>query len=221
MIQTPQIFQGKDYKLFIKNNLHHFTDFITRFHANELAHINSATNESVRQQRANAYALLKLDQSYWVDHNNVGAPILMINKQSSEFSISLSHKKNAVAAAISTTENKSIGIDLELLNTGKDFNFLKDKVISANECTFLNKIQADYQLTKYDSPLFFWSLKEAAFKAVHGKFPMTDFEIDFKENKLILSCIAANIDAKQIFIPEIIISENSLIAVVMTSVQPA
>ena len=199
-----------DYELFVKCSLEDHT--ATKFHPNEFERVQTITNKAVLQQRANAYLLLKCEAGHWVDHKKSGAPVLMKNGTAEKFSVSFSHKETAVAAAISKTENKSIGVDLELLNTGKDFGFLKDKVISSEEQFFLDRISISYSLSEKDTPLFFWVLKEAAFKAQSGQFEVSDFRVKLKENEIILSCIYS----KNIFASEVFVIEDHIVAVVTT-----
>ncbi len=169
---------------------------------------------SLLQQRVIAYSLLKTDSEHWVDHDKSGVPILMKNKTAEMFSISFSHKESAVAAAISKASNKAIGIDLEVLGTGKDFGFLCGKIISLEEQFFLDQIGLKYNLSKNDTPLFFWVLKEAAFKATHGRFDIFDFRVNLVEDEIILTCNYS----KNIFLSEVFLFENNIIAVVTIDV---
>lgn len=203
---------GVNYELFVRNFADDESSLDVQFHPNELARVQSITNKALLQQRSIAYSLLKSNSDFWVMHTKNGAPFLMQNDVPVDFSVSFSHKKNSVAAAISTRHQQSIGIDLEILNTQKDFNFLKDKMIATEESYYLDNVKKIYHLSDKDSPLFFWILKEAAFKALRGEFDISDFRIRIQENEIILTCIRLN----KIFISEVIVSDNNLIAVVMT-----
>lgn len=200
------------YEVFVKILLQ--DQAFEKFHANEYARVQNARNKSLLRQQASAYSLLKVDSEHWVDHDKNGVPMLMKNNTAEIFSISFSHKESAVAAAIVKAGNKAIGVDLEVLSTGKDFSFLCDKIISIEEQFFLDQIRLRYDLSKKDAPLFFWVLKEAAFKAMHGRFEIFDFEVKLVENEIILTCNYA----KNIFVCEVFIFENSIVAVVTMDV---
>ena len=202
--------ENASYKLILLQKLTQLAEMGCVFHPSELLYIIDATNESVRQQRANAYSLLKFDPSHWVDHAKDGVPILMMDTIPSDFSISISHKENSVAAAISLDSTKKIGIDLEILNTGRDLNFLKGRVIDQQECSYLKNISDMYELSTNDALLFFWVLKEAAYKALDGKTDIDSFKISVVHQEIKLTCVCTGI----IFFTEIIKSDEHLIAVV-------
>ena len=207
-----QVLMGLDYKVLFKNNLVADLQSTVNFHPLELSYINDATNESLRLQRANAYSLLKLKPSFWVNHLKSGAPILMVDKSVSELSISISHKDNVLAVGVALTSENNVGIDLEILNTGKNFNFLKNTIIDEKEHLLLNRICDLYKLNLSDVPLFFWTLKEAAYKTLTGNMNISDFKISLDNDKIILNCLNSNLT----FLSEVFIVDKSMIAVVTT-----
>lgn len=203
---------GTDYKVLFTNTFSEDLLFTNIFHPVELQRINSATNQSVRLQRANAYSLLKSEHSHWVDHLKSGVPILMINETRSKFSISLAHKENAVAVVIASTSENYIGIDLETLNTNKNFNFLNKTIIDDQEESLLKLIANLYNLNLNDAPLFFWTLKEAAYKALSGNVNIFDLKILLDDENLILKDLNLNL----IFLFDVFIVNENIIAVVTT-----
>lgn len=210
---SVKLFKSIHYELMLLEKLTSLSEMWTILHPKEIQHINNATNESFRQQRANAYALLKFDQTHWVDYSKEGAPILMIDTMPSEFSISISHKENCVAAATSLNYSKKIGIDLEILNSGRDFSFLKGAFIDERECSYFKSITDLYKLSANDAPLFFWTLKEAAFKALGGSFSIDSFKVSVADGRIKLTCSKTDLP----FISDIIMSDENLIALVMVT----
>lgn len=204
---------SKNYTLFVENFVDNELFSELQFHPKELARIQGVKNIELLQQRSRAYSLLRLNSDFWIQHAKNGEPLLMEKDVASNFSISFSHKKNVVAALISACENQSVGVDLEVLNTEKDFNFLKDKIISLEESYHLADVKIIYRLSDKDSCLFFWVLKEAAFKAVRGTFDLSDFNIELCNNEIILTCIHSD----NIFESEVFVVNNNLIAVVVTA----
>ena len=110
------------------------------------------------------------------------------------------------------TSGNNIGIDLEVLNTGKNFNFLKNAIFDDNEHLLLNRICDLYKLNLSDAPLFFWTLKEAAYKTLNGNMNIVDFKISLDNDKIFLTCLNSNLT----FLSEIFTVDNSMIAVVTT-----
>ena len=91
-----------------------------------------------------------------------------------EFHFSISHCGDYAAAIVS--ENKTVGIDVELVTP--KIELIKNKFLNEGE---INLINSNYQLSiiNYQLLTLFWSTKEAIFKwYVNGK-------VDFKKNIII------------------------------------
>jgi phosphopantetheinyl transferase len=90
-----------------------------------------------------------------------------------EFHFSISHCGDFAAAIVS--ENRNVGIDVELITP--KIGLIKNKFLNQEEITLLGNYQLS--IVNYQLLTLFWSAKEAIFKW-YGKG-----EVDFKKNMII------------------------------------
>lgn len=92
-----------------------------------------------------------------------------------EFHFSISHCGDYAAAIVS--ENKNVGIDVELITP--KIELIKSKFLSEEEMNLLSTVHYQLSNVHYQLLTLFWSAKEAIFKW-HGKG-----SVDFKKNMVI------------------------------------
>jgi phosphopantetheinyl transferase len=92
-----------------------------------------------------------------------------------EFHFSISHCGNYAAAIVS--ENKLVGIDVELIT--EKIELIKNKFLSENELSLLSNSLINLPAANFKLLTLFWSTKEAIFKW-YGKG-----SLDFKTNMII------------------------------------
>ena len=88
-----------------------------------------------------------------------GAPIVFINKNRSQASISISHTDNFIACAFSKSE-KAIGIDIE-----------EHKIDTLHR---IKKLLYLDDFTSYETILDHWVVRESLVKASHGKYSVLE-----------------------------------------------